>query len=88
MPENIVKEVPSFLQNPELTKPDSDARHHEKLIEIASGFDKDDAEIVCWIFAKKYPGIMLQAIADEMSDLRILRDDVVKATNKYGAQED
>ena len=81
--ENAIKEVPSFLKNPELTKPDPEVKHKDKLIEISLGFDKDDAEVVCKIFARKYPDIMLNAIKTEILDLSDLRDGVVKTIEVY-----
>ena len=83
-----VKEVPSFLKEAALTKPDPDAKHHEKLIEIAHGFDMEDANIVCQIFARRFPGLMLRAISDEITDLRALRDDVSKTIDIYRSKED
>lgn len=83
-----VKEVPSFLKEAALTKPDPDAKHHEKLIEIANGFDIEDASIVCQIFARKYPTLMLKALSTEMDDLRALRDDVTKTIDIYKSKED
>ena len=87
MNETTVKEVPSFLKEAALTKPDPDAKHHEKLIEIANGFDIEDASIVCQIFARKYPTLMLKALSTEMDDLRALRDDVTKTIEIYQAKE-
>ena len=87
MNETTVKEVPSFLKEAALTKPDPDAKHHEKLIEIANGFDIEDASIVCQIFARKFPEIMLNAIETEILDLGALRDDVTKTIDIYQAKE-
>ena len=88
MSENVaVREIPSFLKEPDLTKPDVDAKHKDKLIEISLGFDREDAAIVCKIFARKYPDIMLNAIESEILDLGALRDDVVKTIDIYEAKE-
>ena len=83
-----VKEVPSFLRETTLTKPDPDAKHHEKLVEISLGFDREDAAVVCKIFARKYPMLMLKALSTEMYDLRLLRDDVTKTIDIYNAKEE
>lgn len=88
MNETTVKEVPSFLKETTLTKPDPDAKHHEKLVEIARGFDTEDAAIVCQIFARKYPDIMFNALKVEILDLRALRDDVTKSVTLYSAKEE
>lgn len=78
-----IKEVPSFLQNPELTKPDSDARHHEKLEEIAEGMDYDDAAFVCKIFARKYPTVMIDALGREISSLINFKQDITGSLENY-----
>ncbi len=83
-----VKEVPSFLKEATLTKPDPDAKHHEKLVEISLGFDREDAAVVCKIFARKFPEIMLNAIKTEILDLGALRDDVTKTIDIYQAKEE
>lgn len=83
-----VKEVPSFLKEAALTKPDPDAKHHEKLVEISLGFDREDAAVVCKIFARKFPDIMLNAIKTEILDLGALRDDVTKTIDIYKAKEE
>lgn len=88
MNETTVKEVPSFLKEAALTKPDPDAKHHEKLVEISLGFDREDAAVVCKIFARKYPDIMLNAIETEILDLGALRDDVTKTIDIYNAKEE
>ena len=88
MNETTVKEVPSFLKEAALTKPDPDAKHHEKLVEISLGFDREDAAVVCKIFARKFPDIMLNAIKTEILDLGALRDDVTKTIDIYQAKEE
>ena len=88
MNETTVKEVPSFLKEAALTKPDPDAKHHEKLVEISLGFDREDAAVVCKIFARKFPEIMLNAIETEILDLGALRDDVTKTIDIYKAKEE
>lgn len=88
MNETTVKEVPSFLKEATLTKPDPDAKHHEKLVEISLGFDREDAAVVCKIFARKFPDIMLNSLEVEMMDLRALRDDVTKTIDIYKSKED
>lgn len=88
MNETTVKEVPSFLKEATLTKPDPDAKHYEKLVEIANGFDEEDAKAVCKIFARKYPMLMLKALSTEIYDLRLLRDDVTKTIDIYYAKEE
>ena len=83
----IVKEVPEFLKEVNLTKPDENAKHHDRLMEIACGFDEQDAAYVCRIFARKYPHVMLNALEVEMLDLGALRDDISKSINIYSAKE-
>lgn len=89
MEENkVVREIPEFLKEAQLTKPDPDAKHHEKLVEIARGFDEQDASVVCQIFAREYPDIMFNALKAEIVDLRALRDDVSKTVKLYLAKEE
>ena len=84
----IVKDVPEFLKEVNLTKPDENAKHHEKLLETAKGFDSEEAAIICRIFARKYPDIMFNALKAEIVDLRAIKDDVSKTMNLYLAKEE
>lgn len=88
MTEAAVKEIPSFLKEPDLTKPNPDMKHKEKLVEIANGFDEEDARVVCKIFARKFPSLMLKALETEIMDLGSLRDDVAKTIDIYQAKEE
>ena len=84
----IVKEVPEFLKEVNLTKPDENAKHHEKLLEMAKGFDSEEATIICRIFARKYPTLMLNALSSEITDLGALREDISRAYTIYLAKEE
>lgn len=61
---NDVKEVPSFLKPAELTKPDANVRHTDKLREIATAMDESDAKIICQILSEKFPGVMFDSLRD------------------------
>lgn len=89
MEENkVVREIPEFLKEAQLTKPDEAAKHHNKLMEIANGFDEQDAAYVCRIFARKFPDTMFNALKTEMLDLGALKDDVAKTITLYSAKEE
>ncbi|MBO7452096.1 MAG: hypothetical protein J6U54_17345 [Clostridiales bacterium] len=89
MEENkVVREIPEFLKEVNLTKPDENAKHHEKLLEMAKGFDSEEATIICRIFARKYPTLMLNALSSEIVDLGVLREDISRAYTIYSAKED
>lgn len=75
--------IPDFLKTPELTKPDDNEKHYEKLIEIANGFDEKDATYICRIFARKFPNVMLLTLSSEINSLTLLRDEVLKSYNTY-----
>ena len=79
----VVTEVPSFLKEPALTKPDENAKHFEKLLEMAKAMDEEEAAIVCGIFARKYPNVMLLTLSAEINSLRLLRDEVSKSYETY-----
>lgn len=61
--------IPEFLQQepPTLTKPED--RHLEKLRELVSGMDAEDAIDICNLLADKYPLIMLEALEIKMDEL-------------------
>ena len=72
MSQNNVTEIPSFLKQenvPNFTKPNEEAQHEEKLIEIVNGLDVRDAVIICEALAKKYPEIMGRALGDATKEL-------------------
>lgn len=77
-------DIPSFLQEvPDLTKPDENAKHNEKLVEIIQAMDEGDATIACRILARTHPIEMFTALVNEINDLRILRDNVGQSIDHY-----
>lgn len=63
-------EVPKFLTDPvtQLTKPNEEVMHRDKLMEIAASLDEKDAEIIFEQTAKKYPIQMLKAVENAIQN--------------------
>lgn len=82
-------EVPSFLTNPEiqLTKPNEEIMHHDKMVEIFSHMDKEDAELACEQLAKKYPVMMLGAVAKEINASRDALKEINSIVKTYVGEE-
>ena len=67
-----VTEVPNFLKPenvPKLSKPNDEANHEERLVEIVNGLDVRDAVIICDALALKYPAIMGTALGNAAESL-------------------
>lgn len=59
-----------------VTKPetaiDINAIHKAKLLEISNGYSIEDAEIVCAVFARKFPDAMYTALNNEHKNMATL----------------
>lgn len=43
--------------------------HKKKMIEICEGYSEEDAKIACTVFARKFPGVMYQALSMEHQNM-------------------
>lgn len=79
-----INDIPEFLKEaPNFTKPNEEEKHHEKLIEIANGMDEKDAEVISLALVRKYPLILLSAIATEINDLKILESNLIGMSQSF-----
>ena len=70
---NIVEEVEPKVTVVSKQDPiDMEAIHRKKLIEISSGYSYEDAEIMCSVFARKYPEVMYEALSKEHQNMYLL----------------
>lgn len=56
---------------------------YERLEELAKNFTPEEVEILCKVFAKEHPFETMQAIANEIHNLRCFRDNVKESINGY-----
>lgn len=81
-------DIPEFLQEaPAFTKPDESEKHLNKLIEIVNGMDEVDIQVVCDAIAKKYPILMLAALASEVQVLKNICTDLDTIASFYKTRD-
>lgn len=77
-------DIPAFLKDPELTKPESDeARNKRRLLELVDGMDKEDAMSLCTGLASKYPIEMFTALVNRTNDLMNFYDNIERSLCEY-----
>lgn len=83
-------DIPKFLTDPVtgLSKPDVEIMHHDKMVEIFSHMDKEDAELACEQLAKKYPVMMLGTVAKEINASRDALKEINSIVKTYIGEEE
>ena len=81
---NIVEELePKVTVSTKQDPIDMEAIHRKKLIEISSGYSYEDAEVICSVFARKFPELMYKALSKEHQNMYLLIQSLNSLNSSY-----
>lgn len=61
--------LPEELRTICKTEDKANGVHKKKMLEICEGYSEEDARIACTVFARKFPGVMYQALSTEHQNM-------------------